>query len=154
VIEPEKGKPYWNPYVAGAVLGLFVTAAFVAGHYFGASRVFATLARWLRGDDVTLNHWMTYELLGMAGGAFVGAMIARRFKVQWTRGPRLGGRARLLAALVGGALVMIGSRFAAGCTSGLALTGGVRMSAGAYVFMGAMFAIGFLAAAVGRRLWT
>ena len=154
MIEPERGKRYWNPYVAGAALGLFVTAAFVAGHYFGASRVFATLARWLRGDNVTLDHWMTYELLGIAGGAFLGSVLARRFKVQWTRGPRTGRQARFWSAAIGGALVMIGSRFAAGCTSGLALTGGIRMSAGAYVFMGAMFGIGFLAALVGRRLWT
>lgn len=155
MIEPETGKRYWNPYVAGAALGLFVTAAFVAGHYFGASRVFVRLADWLRGkNDKLLHDWMAYELLGMAGGAFIGAVLARRFKVQWTRGPRLGGQGRFWSALVGGALIMIGSRFASGCTSGLALTGGIRMSAGAYVFMGAMFAIGFLAAAVGRRLWT
>ena len=58
-----------------------MTAAFVAGHYFGASRVFATLARWLRGDAVSLNHWMTYELLGVLGGAFVGENALLRFYV-------------------------------------------------------------------------
>jgi len=154
VIGPEKGKPYWNPLVAGAALGLVVAVAFAAGHYFGASRVFATLARWLRGDDVSLDHWMSWQMVGLFGGGLLGALLARRFKPGITRGPRVGVGARVVLAVLGGVLVMIGSRFSAGCTSGLALSGGIRMSAGAYVFMGAMFAGGFVAAAVGRRFWT
>jgi uncharacterized membrane protein YedE/YeeE len=89
---------------------------------------------------------MAGELAGILGGALLGALLARRFR--WTGAPP----ARLLTAAAGGALVMIGSRFASGCTSGLALSGGIRMSAGAFVFMGAMFAGGFAAAAVHRRL--
>jgi len=154
VIGPERGKPYWNPYLAGASLGIIVTVAFAFDHYFGASRVFATLARVLRGDNVSLDHWMTWEIVGIALGAFLGALVARRFGLRWTRGPRANVALRAGMGVLGGALVMIGSRFAAGCTSGLALTGGARMSAGAYVFMGAMFLGGFAAAAVARRLWT
>jgi uncharacterized membrane protein YedE/YeeE len=150
VIGPEKGRPYWNPYLAGVALGAAVTASFALGHYFGASRVFATAARWLRGDEVKLDFWMSWEVLGLAVGGALGSLLAGR----WGASPGLGGRRRVISALVGGALVMIGSRFAAGCTSGLALTGGIRMSVGAYVFMGAMFLGGFAAAAMARRVWS
>ena len=46
VIAPEKGRRYWNPWLAGVALGILVTVAFASGHYFGASRVFAKLAQW------------------------------------------------------------------------------------------------------------
>jgi hypothetical protein len=150
VIGPEKGRPYWNPYVAGAALGIVVTVSFAAGHYFGASRVFATLAKWLKDGKTSLDHWMTYEVVGLLAGGAIGAILARR----WGMGGGFGGRKRVVAAIAGGALVMLGSRFAAGCTSGLAVTGGIRMSVGAYVFMGAMFLGGFAAAALARRLWS
>lgn len=146
MIGPDRGRPYWNPYLAGVVLGAVVTVAFASGHYFGASRVFATVARVLKGDAVTLDHWMTWELVGVFAGGLLGALLSGRFR------PAGAGPARLLGAAAGGALVMVGSRFAAGCTSGLALSGGIRMSAGAFVFMGAMFAGGFAAAFVHRRI--
>jgi hypothetical protein len=150
VIGPERGRPYWNPYVAGAALGAVVTVSFAAGHYFGASRVFATLARWLRDRDVKLDFWMSYEVLGLLLGGAIGSLLARR----WGMGGGFGGRRRIAFSIVGGGLVMLGSRFAAGCTSGLAVTGGIRMSLGAYVFMGAMFLGGFAAAALFRRVWS
>jgi len=154
VIAPENGRPYARPLWAGLVLGVIVAVAFLAGHYFGASRVFATLARRLRGDTVSLDHWMTWELVGLFAGALGGALVTRRFGWRWTRGPRVSPPTRFVAAALGGALVMVATRFAAGCTSGLAVSGGIRLSVGAYVFMALMFAGGFAAAALGRKLWT
>jgi len=150
VIGPEKGRPYWNPYVAGVALGIAVLISFAFGHYFGASRVFATVAHWLKDHDVKLDFWMSWEVLGLLVGGALGSPLAGR----WGMARGFGGRKRVVAAILGGGLVMLGSRFAAGCTSGLALSGGIRMSVGAYVFMGAMFAGGFAAAAVARRLWS
>lgn len=150
MIAPEKGRSYWNPYIAGVALGIVVTISFAAGHYFGASRVFATAAKWLGDRGTNLNHWMTWEVIGLCIGGALGGLLARR----WGMMRGFGGRRRVVAAVVGGGLVMLGSRFAAGCTSGLAVTGGIRMSVGAYVFMGAMFLGGFAAAAVFRRLWS
>ena len=153
MIQPEKGRPYFNPIIAGVFLGVVVTAAFVAGHYFGASRVFTQIAKFLRGDEVT-GHWMNWEVVGLFLGGLVGSLLARRFGLGVTRGKGVSTGLRMGMAILGGALVMLGSRFAAGCTSGLALSGGVRMSSGAFVFMGAMFGGGFLAAAFARRLWS
>lgn len=154
MIPPEKGKPYFNPVLAGVALGIVVTAAFAAGHYFGASRVFTQIAKLLRGDEVQLDHWMNLEVLGLFLGGLIGSLLARRFVFKFEKGASVPTAARIATAIVGGVLVMIGSRFAAGCTSGLALSGGVQMSMGAFVFMGTMFAGGFLAAAFARRLWS
>ena len=48
------------------------------------------------------------------------------------------------AAVTGGALMGIGAKFARGCTSGQALTGGALLSAGSWIFIGTCFAGGYL----------
>jgi uncharacterized protein len=42
---------------------------------------------------------------------------------------------------------------ARGCTSGQALSGGALLSVGSWVFMLALFAAGFGAARLARKLW-
>lgn len=154
MIQPERGRRYWNPYLAGLLLGLVVTGAFLAGAYFGASRVFTEVANWLAGRSHRLGDWMSLQIVGIFVGGLIGSVIAGRFRPGLERGARNPRTLRLGMAVIGGALVMLGSRFAAGCTSGLALSGGLRMSTGAFVFMGTMFAGGFLGALVARRLWS
>ena len=63
-------------------------------------------------------------------------------------------RTRLGYAFVGGAVMGFGTRLARGCTSGLALSGGALLSAGAWVFMLAIFAAGYAVAPLVRRQWT
>lgn len=154
MIQPDGGRRYWNPYVAGLLLGLVVSGAFLAGHYFGASRVFTEIAKWVAGGADRLGDWMSLQIVGIFAGGLIGSLIGGRFRPGIERGSRNPTALRLGMAVLGGALVMLGSRFAAGCTSGLALSGGLRLSTGAFVFMGTMFAGGFLGAAVARRLWS
>jgi len=45
------------------------------------------------------------------------------------------------------------ARFARGCTSGQALSGGALLSVGSWVFMMAVFAGGYLMAPFVRRQW-
>ncbi|MGA9056855.1 MAG: YeeE/YedE thiosulfate transporter family protein, partial [Terriglobia bacterium] len=54
---------------------------------------------------------------------------------------------------LGGVLTGYGARLARGCTSGLALSGGAVLSAGAWAFMMAVFAAGFIGAYFVRRYW-
>lgn len=154
MIQPERGRPYANGYLVGVGMGILVTATFAMGKWFGASRFFVECAKCLRGDGGTLRFWMGQELLGVGLGALGGSLLFRRFRPGISRGPNQSAGGRLLAAAVGGGLVMVGSRLGLGCTSGIALSGGARLSTGAFVFMGAMFAGGFLAAFVLRRLWS
>ena len=93
------------------------------------------------------------EVLGIAIGGFVGAWSAGRFTWRFETGPRVGAGRRLLYAFVGGATVGLASRIAAGCTSGLALSGGAVLAPGAWTFTAAFTAGGFVTAALARRIW-
>jgi uncharacterized membrane protein YedE/YeeE len=53
---------------------------------------------------------------------------------------------RLVAAFVGGALVMYGARMAGGCTSGNGLSGSLQLALSGWTFMLTMFASGVLTA--------
>lgn len=153
-------RPYADPYLAGVGLGLVLLGCFAfAGQGFGASGAFANLASHAAGA-VTGNawvqgylaegwaSWMVVEVGGLIVGAGLSAWLAGRFgkKVPASRD-------RLAASAVGGALMGIGAAMARGCTSGLALSGGALLGVGAWVFMIALFAGGFLAAPLMRRLW-
>ena len=161
-------RPYADPYVAGAGLGLVLLASFVvAGRGLGASGAFATsaanlvaavaparatanayFARYLDGDL-----WLVLELAGVLLGGFVSALLAGRLRAEVERGPRLSRNARIALAFGGGGLMGAGAVLARGCTSGLALTGGALLAAGSWLFMLAAFAAAYLFAPLLKRAW-
>jgi uncharacterized membrane protein YedE/YeeE len=165
-------QPYADPYLAGAGLGLVLLAALViTGRGLGASGAFATtaaglvqavapgaaaanpyFARYLAADG-PWRDWLLVELAGVALGGLASAWLAGRLGGAVERGPRLGARPRLLLGFAGGAIMGLGAVLARGCTSGLALTGGALLSAGAWGFMLAAFAGAYLTAPVLRRAW-
>ena len=57
----------------------------------------------------------------------------------------LGGSKRPFTALFGGLLAGFGARIAAGCTSGLGLSGAAVLSLAGFTFLGTFFAVGLLA---------
>lgn len=164
---------HWPPYVAGAGLGLTLFATFVVmGQGLGASGGFtrylvSLIALVAPGYAASSPYWSNYyqpgqsplldflvfELIGAAIGGFVSGWLSGRLRVAVDKGPRVSRRARYGAALAGGILTGIGARLARGCTSGLALSGGAVLSAGAFVFMMAVFAAGFAGAHFMRRYW-
>jgi uncharacterized membrane protein YedE/YeeE len=56
-------------------------------------------------------------------------------------------------ALGGGLLMGLGAKFARGCASGQALTGGALISAGAWAFMMTFFGGGYSVAYLVKRAW-
>ena len=52
---------------------------------------------------------------------------------------------RVISALIGGMLAGFGARVAAGCTSGLGLSGAATLGIAAFVFLGTFFAAGLIA---------
>jgi uncharacterized membrane protein YedE/YeeE len=166
-------KRFWNPYVAGAALGLVLLAAFVVtgrglGASGAASRAGITalntvasshvdnnkyMAKAKAGKRHPLDSWFVFMALGVILGGFVAAYSAGRLRKEIIRGPRIKARSRLLLALGGGLLMGIGARLALGCTSGQALTGGALLSVGSWIFMMAVFAGGYAAATLVRREW-
>lgn len=169
-----QAKPYWNPYLAGVVLGLVLLASFlIAGQGLGGSALpKRTIARvgsqvapeWAKQNAVVggyledgsnpLRNWIVIEMLGVLMGGFIGAVSAGRFKGTTEKGPRVSNKTRLIYAFSGGAIMGFAAALARGCTSGQALSGGALMATGSWVFMLMVFAGGYSFAYFVRRQWT
>jgi len=165
-------KPYWNPYAAGVGLGLTLLLSYVVlgtglGASGGITRIAATAAHavapaavehndYLAGyfaDGNPLAYYLVTMLVGTLVGGFLSAHVAGRTGLMIERGPNARPGLRLVLALVGGAVAGLGARFALGCTSGQALSGGALLQTGSFVFTGACFAAAFAAAPLVRREW-
>jgi len=172
-ITPSRGKPYWNPYVAGALLGLILFLAFlITGNGLGASgglnRVWVFvqdfffphhidttpfLLAMAGGDTNPLASWIVVMIAGALAGGFVSGWLRGRVYVETNKGPRVSRGNRWAFAFIGGALMGYGARLARGCTSGQALSGGATLSLGSWLFMFAVFAGAYALAWFLRRLW-
>lgn len=168
-----EAKAYINPYLAGILLGLVLfTAFFVTGSGLGASgglnRILVFfedlvvpahidrtpyLLEMAGGDKNPLDSWIVFLTVGTIIGGFVSGLIHNRVRVETNRGPRVPIRLRWVMAFIGGALMGYGARFARGCTSGQALSGGAVLSVGSWAFMFAVFAGAYALAYFLRKFW-
>lgn len=98
---------------------------------------------------------MGYSLLfigGIALGGLLSALLAglraEIVPAVWRErfGPSVG--KRLLAAFLGGALVMFGARLADGCTSGNGISGSLQLAVGGWTFFLTLFAAGIVTSLV------
>jgi uncharacterized membrane protein YedE/YeeE len=169
-----KAKEYWNPYVAGVVLGLVLLAAYlVAGNGLGATalpkRTLALVGNqvapeWTAQNSVLksyvadgaspLRNWLVVEVIGVILGGFLGALSAGRLATKVEKGPNISIRGRLIYAMAGGVIMGFAAALARGCTSGQALSGGAVLATGSWVFMLMVFAGGYAVAHLVRRQWT
>lgn len=169
----EPAEQYANPYRAGVALGLVLLLTFlVAGRGLGVVGAMRTLigdamrvilpehvatSAFYADDRVATpfaaRYWIVFEVLGLCLGAWLSARRAGRVRTRISHGPRVGDRGRIGYSLVGGGIMGFGAALARGCTSGLALSGGALLGAGAWVFMLALFAGGYAAAWFVRRQW-
>lgn len=162
-------KAFWPPLVAGVALGLVLLLTFVlTGHGLGATGATTRLAAALGlavapaatqanaylGPMVEngnpLPGWITWQVLGVALGALGAAALGGRLRLQLDGAQRVGRGKRLITALVGGVLAGFGARVAAGCTSGLGLSGAATLAIAAFVFLGTFFAAGLLVSRLVR----
>ncbi len=163
-------RPPMNPYLAGVFLGLTLLASYlILGAGLGASGALARFGAWaehlLLPTRVEANAYfgpwfpgpLSYYLVFMAVGVFAGGLFSAlsggRVRVGVERGPTASRRRRLILALLGGVLAGFASRLAMGCTSGQGLSGGAIFLTGSFVFMGCLFAAGYLTAWAFRRQW-
>lgn len=156
-------RPFWPPLVAGIALGAVLLLTFLlTGHGLGGSGFFTRLAAWLGGevapaatlnnnylgpildDGKPLSNWITWEVLGVALGALAASWSAGRFRLRLEGSRPYGGIGRSALALLGGILAGFGARIAAGCTSGIGLSGSAVLGLSGFVFLGAFFAAGLL----------
>jgi hypothetical protein len=168
-----KAREYWNPYVAGVVLGLVLLAAYlVAGNGLGATalpkRSLAVIGNqvapeWTAANTVLkgyladganpLRNWLVVEVIGVIIGGFIGALSAGRLATKVEKGPNISVRGRLYYAAGGGVIMGFAAALARGCTSGQALSGGAALATGSWVFMLMVFAGGYTVARLVRRQW-
>lgn len=162
-------KPFWPPLVAGMALGLVLLLTFVwTGHGLGATGATTRFTAWLglemapdalqanaylgpmvKGGN-PLPAWISWQVVGVAMGALVAAFIAGRFRVQLDGARRIGAPKRMATALIGGMLAGFGARVAAGCTSGLGLSGAATLGIAAFVFLGMFFLAGLVVSRLVR----
>ncbi len=153
-------KEEWSPYAAGVLLGIVGILTVVIAHsLLGASGGFENVAGYIGKaidpKNVYFNFVMptgiTYAVILLVGiffGGMLGSLSSGTFKIrtmddeQWKKahGPQLWKRWLLL--FVGGIIVEYAAGIAGGCTSGLAISGGMLLAPAAFLFMAGMFAGG------------
>jgi len=159
--------PEWSPYAGGVALGLLsIGALLFTDRLFGASGAFENIGGAVMqavspalADNMYWNFVMpaglslgVIMLIGIMLGSMLSALASGTFKWravsddQWIAmfGPN---RWKRWAALfAGGILLEYGAGIAGGCTSGLAISGGVQLAPAAYLFIAGMFASGIVTA--------
>ena len=89
--------------------------------------------------------------VGLIVGAFLVALLVRRWKVQnttvwWQANRGTSVANRFIAGFIGGFLILLGARLAHGCTSGQFASGWAQLSLSVIPFTITMFAFGMLTA--------
>jgi uncharacterized membrane protein YedE/YeeE len=162
----------WNPYLAGALLGVLAILSVYAtthfldkGSFLGASTTFVRAAGLLF-QTVDPEHvadnayyakekvkidWQFMLVIGIFLGALISSLMDKSFKLEsvpptWEK--RFGSSVwkRALGAFGGGIVAMVGARMADGCPSGHGLSGMMQMSISALVALAMFFIVGVLVA--------
>jgi uncharacterized membrane protein YedE/YeeE len=162
-------KSFWSPLLAGVALGLVLLLTFVlTGHGLGATGATTRVTAWLgltlapqatqanaylgpmvQGGNPVAS-WITWQVIGVALGTVFAAWLGGRFRLQLDGARSIGTAKRLLSALFGGILAGFGARVAAGCTSGLGLSGAATLGLSAFVFLGLFFASGLIVSRLAK----
>lgn len=161
-----KSKPPINPYAAGILLGIVLTASYaILGAGLGASagpaRLTAGLCRSIGSVDgyfaalgeQPLQYYLFWMFIGVFVGGGLTAWINGRAGLILERGSKASRWTRIILALCGGILAGWAGRIAQGCTSGQALSGSALLLTGSLLFMGCVFVGGYLSAYFFRRQW-
>jgi len=169
----------WNPYLAGALVGvLAILSAYATTVWLGKTSYLGASTTFVRGagvieqqiapEHVQANEYYTKQKVKidwqfmLVLGIFVGSLVAsatdKSFKLEsvppiWEKrfGSSVGKRA--LGAFLGGIVAMMGARMASGCPSGHGLSGMMQLSVSAFVALAMFFAVGIIVASIiyGRR---
>lgn len=173
ILTKRETKSYFNPYLAGAVLGLVLFGAFfLTGNGLGASgglnRILVFfedlifpghvdrtpyLIDMAGGSTNPLDSWVVFVTIGVIIGGFFSGWRNGRIKLETNKGPNISKQKRWLFAFLGGGFMGFGARLARGCTSGQALSGGAVLSVGSWAFMFAVFGGAYALAYFVRKLW-
>lgn len=162
-------KDEWSPYVAGVLLGVVgVLAVWLSNSLLGASGAFENLAgiigkqiapdlfnnmyfNYIMPPEIT---WSMILLVGVFFGGMLGAATSGTLK--WGKKDSANSNAqwksifgqqtwkRWAVAFFGAIVLEYAAGIAGGCTSGLAISGGMLLAPAAFLFIAGMFASGIL----------
>jgi hypothetical protein len=149
----------WTPYLAGASLGLvFAGSLLVFGRPLGVSAGVQQAARLLESASgwgpATSSQaaWPLWVLVGVTiGGASSSFLRSRVGQLAPVPAQAAGRLTTWPGAFLAGLLLQIAATLAGGCTSGLALSGGIVLAPAAFVFMAGMFVGGIPSAWIASR---
>jgi len=157
--------PVWSPYTSGALLGVLgILALLFTDRLFGASGAFENIAGAIMQviDPAQANnmYWRfvmpgglsvgVMMLIGIFFGSMLSAIVSGTFKWRWVSDDQWvkvfgASRWKRWAALFFGAiLIEYGAGIAGGCTSGLAISGGLQLAPSAFIFITGMFISGII----------
>ncbi len=160
-------KEEWSPYVAGILLGIVgILAVWLTNKTLGASGAFENIAGSIGKavapkafDNLYFNFVMppgmtsaVVLLIGIFFGGMVGALSSGTFKFrrmddeQWKQVYGAQPWKRWLLLFIGAIILEYAAGIAGGCTSGLAISGGMLLAPSAFIFIGGMFASGIVTA--------
>ncbi|MBI9016962.1 MAG: YeeE/YedE family protein [Phycisphaerae bacterium] len=160
--------PWW---VGGLLLGLIQILAVVANSPLGVSTQFVVVDSKIIhnvSEDYAKEHSLISQEkytkfgygfwldIGLVCGAFLAAVLSGSFRLSLTTkwwkvnyGSNLG--RRFATGFVGGILILLGSRFAHGCTSGAFASGWAQLSLSALPFTITLFGFGMLTAKLAYK---
>ncbi|MGD0878126.1 MAG: YeeE/YedE thiosulfate transporter family protein [Anaerolineales bacterium] len=175
-LKKQISKETWSPYAAGILLGIVgVLAVLLSNKLLGASGAFENLAGMI-GKAIAPNAfnnmyfnvvmppgitWGVILLVGVFFGGMIGAATSKSLKwgkqdasnsdTQWKRifGPQTW--KRWVLGFFGAILLEYAAGIAGGCTSGLAISGGMLLVPAAFLFIAGMFGSGILTALIIYR---
>jgi hypothetical protein len=175
-IKAQLRKELWSPYAAGILLGLVGSlAVLLSNSLLGGSGAFETIAGIIGKavapaafDNMYFNFimppgitWALILLVGVFVGGWIGAATSRTLQwgnrgsaisdPQWKRafGPQVW--KRWVLGFLGAILLEYAAGIAGGCTSGLAISGGMLLVPAAFLFIAGMFGSGILTALIIYR---
>jgi len=161
-----------SPRMPGASGGFQNLAAYVGQEVTGTEKVLAAgsapVAVPRKGLDEPFVYfaytmpkgitWQVWMLLGIFLGSLASALLSRGFRIskmphttQWQSvfGPQVW--KRWLLVFLGGIVLQVAAGIAGGCTSGLAISGGVELAPAAFLFIPGMFMSGIATALLVYR---
>lgn len=160
--------PNRNPYLVGALIGLLSLLTFSLadkpiGMSTGIAQASGACAMPVIGaEGVAANAYWAKKavpawdygslfVLGTFLGALVSAAMSGSFKLEsvptiWRE--RFGSSVlkRMIAAFIGGVVILFGARLADGCTSGHGISGSLQLAVSSWTFFLVMFASGIVTA--------
>jgi uncharacterized protein len=168
-------QPEWSPYVSGAGLGFVMIIALVLSNallpapiLIGASGAYENLIgpvglaidpgntyfKFIMPAGLT---WAVWTMVGIFLGGLVSALLSGTFKFrkmpdqQWESIFGKSVLKRWVIVFLASVLLEYAAGIAGGCTSGMAISGGVVLAPASFLFIAGMFASGIVTAMVIYR---